>query len=396
MIPYYRPYYDWSELLAASRPGVGRNDFESALAERVGARYGIAFAYGRSGFIASLKALGLTQAKVLLPAYTCAVMAEAVLASNNHLAFADINLSDYNIDLAALKRALTSQTRVVVATHMYGYPTDVDAIRSTIGDERVIIFEDCAQGLLTFSPGTNELRGDLGLFSFGPGKTICTVRGGLIVTNSPELYEKIKAYRDREMNQYSAKVWAKRLAWLLASYLVFQNKIYGLQYRYRHQTTHNAHPSSNLRSESLPGDLATTFYNFQARIGLAQLRKLDALVSQRHAIARLYDQELHGVMGVSPALIIDGATYTFYSPRIPRRDEIGFKQRMANCGVSVTQSYNYALPFLDPYQSFARETYPRAAQAAREVVNLPCYPALRPIQIRYIAACVRNIVQEIG
>jgi perosamine synthetase len=395
MIPYYRPYFNCSELLAAARPGDKRDEFESALAARVGARYGVSFAYGHSGFIASLKALGLTQTQVLLPAYTCAVMAEAVLASNNQLAFADITLSDYNMDLVALKRALNSQTRVVVATHMYGYPANVDAIRSAIGDERVIIIEDCAQGLLTFSPGTNKLRGDLGLFSFGPGKTICTVRGGLIATNSPELYEKIRAYRDKEMNQYSAKTWAKRLAWLLASYLVFQNRIYGLQYRYRHRrAVQNVHPSSNLPSEAVAGDMATAFYNFQARVGLAQLHKLDDLISQRRALARLYDQELRGAPGISPAPIIDGATYTFYSPRVSRRDEMGFKRRMADCGVSVTQSYSYALPYLKPYQPFAQQTYPQALQAAREVVNLPLYPNQSPDDVRFVAQCARRCAQE--
>lgn len=396
MIPYYRPNYNHLELIAALCRGPGRREFESALAARVGARYGIAFAYGRSGFIASLIALGFTQTEVILPAYTCVVVAKAVVASGNHPVFVDIDLADYNMDIGALKRALTSQTRVIVATHMYGYPTDVDAIRVTADDERVIIVEDCAQGLLTFSPGSSKLRGDLGLFSFGPGKPICTVQGGVIVTNSSNLYEKIKAYRDKEMNRSSTKVWAKRWAWLLASYLVFQKWTYGPLYHYRHQVkpVGNFRPKLDLSPEALPNDIATTYANFQARIGLVQLRKLDAILAKRRALARLYDQELRDMTAIHPAPLIDGATYSFYTLRVPRRNEIGFRQRMADHGVSVDQSYDYVLPYLKPYQSFAREMYPRALQAAREVANLPIYPGLSLSDARSVAECVRRCVQE--
>lgn len=210
MIPFYRPYLDGSELLAALRPGPGRSEFESALATRVGARYGVAFAYGRSAIMASLKALNISQADVIVPTYICIVVAEAVVMSDNRPVFVDINLADYNMDVQALKDTLTSQTQAVIAMHLYGYPTDVDAIRAVSGDDRVIIIEDCASGLLTFSPGTSELRGDIGVFSFGPAKPLYTVQGGVAVTNSLDLYNKIKAYRDREMSWLPITVWAKR------------------------------------------------------------------------------------------------------------------------------------------------------------------------------------------
>lgn len=257
---------------------------------------------------------------MILPAYTCVVVAKAVVASDNHPAFVGIDLADYNMDIGALKRALTSQTRVVVATHMHGYRTDIDAIRATVGDEGVIILEDCAQSLLSFSPGTNRLCGDLGLLSFGPCKSAYTVQGGMIVTNSSDLYEKIRAYRDKEMNRSSTKVWAKRWAWLLVSYLVFQKSAYGLLYRYRHR----AKPIGNIRlrfalsHEALSSDMATTYANFQARIGLAQVRKLDVMLDKRRALAKLYDQELRDVPGIYPAPLIDGATYCFYTLRVPR------------------------------------------------------------------------------
>jgi perosamine synthetase len=395
MIPFYRPYLDRSELLAALRPGPGRSEFELALAARVGARYGIAFAYGRSAIMASLKALNISQAEVILPAYICVVVAEAVVMSGNRPVFVDIDLADYNMDLQALKDALTPQTQAIIATHLYGYPTDVDAIRAAAGDDRVVIIEDCASGLLTFSPGTSELRGDIGIFSFGPAKPLYTVQGGVAVTNSLDLYEKIKMYRDVEMNQLPITVRAKRWGRLVASYVVFSESVYGLlqQARLVGPQKRTLVGSDSL-PEKMPGDYATAYTDFQGRVGLAQLDKLDTVLAKRRALAELYDREFRGVPGLSPAPIIAGATYSYYTLRVKRRDEIDFCHRMLAKGIAVDQAYDYALPLLKAYRPYAKGEYPRAEQAARQAVNLPNYPSLSAAKARYIAECVRRFLKE--
>jgi len=396
MIPFYRPYFSWPELLAALGLGEGQSDFESAVASKVGARYGIAFAFGRSGVIAFLKAMELKQTEVVLPAYTCEVIAEVILYSGNNPAFVDIKLRNYNMDISMLRKTLTNKTRVVVATHLFGYPTNVDEIRSVIGDDRITILEDCAQSMLTFSPGTNELRGDLGLFSFGPHKPLCTIQGGVIVTNSPDLYERIKDFRDKEMSRSSIKVWIKRWAWLLTSYFLFNKSTYGLYYlyRYRPKSSIKIPSKNNISLKSLTNDITASYLDFQARIGLTQLNRLDDVLSKRRALAELYNQELQNVPNIYPAPIVKGATYSFYIIRVPRRDEICFRNRMAKYGVNVDQTYDYALPYLRQFKSFAREDYPRALQAAREIINLPNYPGLSLDDARFVAQCVKNCIME--
>jgi hypothetical protein len=101
-------------------------------------------ACGRLGLLAVLNGLELEQAKVILPAYTCFEIASAVVASANH--------ADNDMDVHLLKQALTPQARAVVATYMYGYPTDVNAIRATVGDGRDIIVEDAAMGRINHRP----------------------------------------------------------------------------------------------------------------------------------------------------------------------------------------------------------------------------------------------------
>jgi perosamine synthetase len=396
MIPVFRPYLNYSEILEVLRFGEGRSEFESALAARVGARYGIAFAYGRSAIFATLKALDLIQAEVILPAYTCSVVAEAVVLSGNQPVFVDIDLADYNMNIHAVKAALTSQTRAVIATHMYGYPADVDAIRAVIGDTRVIIIEDSAQlGPVASVQGQAALRGDVGVFSFGVGKHLYTVRGGVVVTNSPELFEKIKIYRDREMSQLSPLIWGKRWTWLMLDLLRLNEVRYELRLlAERLGLKQPIGSSSKMPVTETPSDYAAAYTNFQARLGLAQLREFDLVVAKRRALAKFYDSELQHMPGFTPAPIMTDATYALYTPRLERRDETGLQQQMRARRILIGLNYSYVLPLQKPYRSYARGEYPCAEQAAREIVNLPSYVGLSMKEARYVVECIRCFMRK--
>lgn len=395
MIHPYRPNLDWSELLEVLRLGAGRSKFESALAAHVGARYGVAFAYGRSGIVAACKALDLTQAEVVMPAYTCRVVAEAVVTSGNRPVFVDIDLADYNMDIRAMKDALTSRTRAIIATHMYGYPADVEAIRAMVGDDRSVIIEDAALlGPLNAGSGGAGLRGDIAVFSFGHGKHLYTVDGGGVVTNSAVLYEKLKAYRDKEMNGLPWKVWAKRLVRLINGYMMLNASLLDVLDRLN-QTgpMRRARDKLGLAHIEMPNDYATAFADFQGRVGLAQLRKFDSILASHRAWAEFYDHELQDTPGIRLAPIIPGATYASYTLQVERRDEIGFRQQIRAKGINIEEGtrFDYALPYMQPYRPYAKGPYLHAEQAAREVVNLPNYAGLSAKDGRYIVDSIRRL-----
>lgn len=397
MIVKRAPDLDASDIVAALRPGTGRCEFEAAVAGRVGARYALAFAYGHAGLIASFKALGVTGVDVVLPAYTCTLMADVILACGNRPLFVDIDLSDYNVRPEAMKAVLTPQTKAVIATHMYGYPTDVDAIRDGVSDERILIVEDRAMGLSTFPSGAVELRSDLALFSFGPGKHLFTVQGGVIATNSADLYEKIKAYRDEKMAELPVALLTKRWARFLLTYLPFGERI--SPYRLRQAIRRVIPPSPTedppLSEQTLIAwDHEKRYADFQARVGMSQLKKLDAIVDKRRKLSQFYDQALRDVPGLTPAPIVPGATYAYYTVRVERRDEIDFSQQMRAKGVEVSQVYERVLPFRERFRSYANGRYLNTVQATRQVVNFPIYPRLRMAQAEYVVECARNILRQ--
>jgi dTDP-4-amino-4,6-dideoxygalactose transaminase len=345
--------------------------------------------------------LNLAQAEIILPAYTCKIMPAVVVATGNVPVFVDIDLADYNMNLRALKSAITTRTKVIVATHMFGYPVDVDAIREIADDARITIVEDAALAFPGSTSDPNGLRGDVGLFSFGPQKPLFTVRGGAVVTDNPALYEKLSFYRNDEMNHLLLRERVKRWTLLVIHYLLSKRAISTMILRLRlskstvYNVTSRLRPVKNGQPDlapSLPGDYATRYANFQARIGLSQLRKSDRILARRRSVAELYGQALREIPGLTPAPIVDGACYSLYTVRVENRDALHFCQQMRAQGIETGTTFNYALPDLKKYRPYAQGHYPCAQQTSREVVNLPAYTTLTDEQIHRIADTARRIL----
>ncbi|HLF25797.1 MAG TPA: DegT/DnrJ/EryC1/StrS family aminotransferase [Anaerolineae bacterium] len=387
MIPKSRPYLGVRELLALLDWRADRRQFEAAVAALAGARFGLAFGFAHAAFYALLKTLNLKQAEIILPAYTCDIMADVILRTDNIPVFVDIDLADFNMDLAALKKAITSRTRVVVATHMFGYPMDVRALRQVVDSDRILIVEDSALRLSSSA----RLCGDVGLFSFGPGKPVFTIRGGVCVTNDPNLYEQLRQYRAAQMKRVPPKEWAKRWARLMVTCLSQSDAGYGLALRL------GLADGSFERSATAMSDSSTTAYaDFQARLGLALLRKADALVARRRMLADLYRRELNYLHGFVPAPLVEGADYSYYSARIRHRDDLRVSQRMYERGIQTGRTFDYAVPNFARYRPYLRAGFPRAEQAALEVVNLPIHANLTEARARFIANQLREILLENG
>lgn len=387
MIPKARPNLGFRELLATANIGAGgRYQFEKTFAAMTGADYGLAFAYVHAGFYALLKALNLTGTEIILPAYTCDIMAEVIVRTNNIPVFVDINLADFNMNLNALKGAITAKTRMIVATHMFGYPADVEAIRQIADNHNVIIVEDAA---LRLPVAAKQLSGDVSFYSFGPGKPLFTVRGGMCVTNNTQLYEKILDYRDTHMNCLPSKEWIKRWARLLITYFSNTDPGYDLALRLG---------LADISFERIPNSLdetyATRYADFQARIGLTALNKIDEVSAKRQAIIDFYNQELSGLSGFICAPQIAGATNAYYTARVKNRDSMQFSQKMYQCGIETGRTYDYAVPDFKRYQSYVKSPFLHATQAGQEVVNLPLHVNLNRSKAQFIVNSIRRILQE--
>lgn len=183
--------------------------YERAFAAWNGSRHASAWAAGRVALAAILQALDLPPgAEVILPAYTCVVVPNAVRAARLTVRWADIELDTYGLDLEAARRAIGPPTRAIVLQHAYGYVSrDAAAIRELARSRGLRVIEDCAHSTGAIEAGVRVGNlGDAAFYSTEKSKVMCTVHGGVAVTNDPTIAARLEAIAAKASTVSPARV----------------------------------------------------------------------------------------------------------------------------------------------------------------------------------------------
>ncbi|HRY52908.1 MAG TPA: DegT/DnrJ/EryC1/StrS family aminotransferase [Candidatus Portnoybacteria bacterium] len=227
--------------------------FEKAFAKKFGVKYAVAVNSGGSALFLALWALGIKKGdEIIVPTFTMVATANAVVQCGAKPVFVDCE-ENGNIDVKKIEEKITKKTKAIIPVHIYGHPCDMDEIMAIAKKHKLFVIEDTAEahGALY----KNKLAGtfgDMGCFSFYANKVMTTGEGGMIITNNAALYKKLiklKAYYFHDKRHF----WHEQQAW-------------------------------NLRMSAL-----------EASLGLAQLERLNELVSLRRENARYYTDKLQGL-----------------------------------------------------------------------------------------------------
>ena len=157
--------------------------------------------------------------QVIVPAYTCPEVVSAVLFAGAQPVLVDYEVDRPWLDLLALERKLTDNTVAIIAVNLFGIPERFSSLYNIIGSRRIRIIEDSAQVFPGKREATNY-QGDLVIHSFGRGKPVSVLGGGVVVCRKPELNERLnQVYQSVDMECGRAQVtWLKiRLYNLLIS-----------------------------------------------------------------------------------------------------------------------------------------------------------------------------------
>ena len=191
-------------------------------------RYLLYISSGRAALWVILKVLSKMKPykkEVIIPAYTCPAVASAVLKVGLKPVLSDINLADFSYSKENLERKLNKNTLAVIIVHLFGYPASMEGIVEWGKNGDFFVIEDAAQAFGN-SPLNSDGRklgvlGDAGFFSFGRGKPIGVLHGGLLTTQSDEIYQTASQYYN-EMN-CSSRLQDLKYILLLTSYSFFLN-----------------------------------------------------------------------------------------------------------------------------------------------------------------------------
>ena len=287
MIPRFKPDLGAAEMAALLRRSAGAVErFERAFAAAFDAREAVAFPYGRSALWAFLQAVGVHGAEVVMPAYTCSVVAHAVSLSGNRPRFVDIRLGDYNMDLELLPAAINESTRAIVATHLFGYPLDLDRLDAIVADaqtrygHKIWVVQDCAHAFgATWNGRIVGGAGDVALYAFNISKMMTAIFGGMLTFQDTALAARVRAWRGEHFHAPSAlKPWLRR-AYLLAAAAAFSRPVYGVTWWLQEKTpllnrlTRSYHLDDRV---AFPPDYLDRMTDVEAAVGIEQLQNIRA------------------------------------------------------------------------------------------------------------------------
>ncbi len=398
MIPRLKPFLGKEEFLAALRPEKNTvAKFEQAFAKKFEAQHALAFSYGRSALWAFFKAFEIKSAEIIMPAYTCVVVAHAVVLSGNIPRFVDIDLANYNMNLDRVEAAINENTHAILATHLFGYPVNVDRLNQIVRaaenrfGHKIWIIQDCAHSFGARWQGKLVCNaGDLALFGLNISKMITSVFGGMITTNDSEVYEKLNSFREKNFQQPGMLKSLQRFLYLLAVYPAFNNLFYSLVYWLQEKTsllnplTKAYHLDERMR---FPPDYRDRMTDLEARVGLAQLEEYDEIVRRRQENAAFYDKHLRGSADFELPPLIDGATYSHYVIRV--RDRYQMMHAMSKQGIQLGQLIEYSVPHMVAYHCYTEGiSYEHSLTCSAHTINLPVYSDLKLSELEHIVSAL--------
>jgi perosamine synthetase len=384
MIPRFKPAIHARELGAALSAGSPVDGFERDFSTAFGAREGIAFNSGRGALFALCKALGLAGAEVVMPAYTCSVVAYAVSVSGNTPVFVDAEARAYNMDLEQLEAAITPRTAMVIPTHLFGYPADVDRIRDVVNrageryGRKIWIVQDCAHAFGARWRGRRiSEAGDIALFGLGISKMMTAIFGGVLTTNDSEVAARVRAWRDTNSPVPPVSAELAHRAYLLAAVAAFSAPFYGFVRWLQDETqlldgmTKAYHMDGIIR---LPPDATHRMAGIDARVGREQLTRYQAFEDRRREHARAYRQALALPDDWRMPADVDGATYSHFPIEVEDREAT--LRQFLRAGIQLGRLIEYSVPHLAEYGAASPQQFPNSWRHSRHTINLPVHPDL--------------------
>lgn len=332
--------------------------FENNFRSYITSDYALSVSNGTTALHLAMAALGIGDGdEVVVPDLTFISPASMALLCGAKPIFADVERSTWTIDPLAIEAQITPRTKAIVVVHLYGHPCDMDPIMEIARRHSLYVIEDCAESLGSRYKGRKVgTIGDIGTFSFFANKVITTGEGGMVITNNPEIHHKMRLLRDHGMS-------SEKRYWHIVS---------GFNYR---------------------------LTNLQAAIGLAQLERIDELLSYREEIVGRYSAQLKEIDGIvlPPQKEWAYNIYWLYSILVDKEvtgiDRDTLMGHLAEHGID-TRPLFYPLHQQPPFSYESGKSFPNTDWLSNSGLSLPTSNNIRLEDVDKVCSVIRSFMKN--
>lgn len=371
-IPLFKTYWNQDDINAISAvikrgtywaTGPEIQEFEQKIADFVGRKYCVSFNSGTSALHTVLLAYNITSGEVIVPSFTFISTANAVLLAGATPVFAENEGQTYGLDVGSVKQKITNKTKAIIPVHYGGLPSrDIKKLRELADENDILLIEDAAESL--GSKMNNQMTGSFGdaaMFSFCQNKVISTGEGGVVVTDSKEIYEKMKLIRSH------GRVESK---------------------------------NKNYFSTTEEMDYIDIGYNFRmptmnAALGLSQLKKIDKIIGMRRKKAKNYDKALKNMSEIKLLAELKNQkhVYQMYTIQLKNKKIRDNLQNYLTKKGIMTKVYFYPIHLKSYYKNkygYKKGDLLKTEELSEKVLTLPIYPTLKTADQKIITDTIKK------
>lgn len=361
-------------------------EFENNFANYVGSKYAAAVSNGTAALHLCALALKLKKGqKVITSPITFAASANCIRYCDGEVVFSDIDPDTYLLDLEKVEKLLQNakigEYVGIIPVDFAGRAVDQEKVRKLADKYDLWVIEDACHapgGYFVDSRGNNQQCGngqfaDLAIFSFHPVKHIAAGEGGMITTNSPELYKKICELRSHG---------------IIRDQDLFQNSkefAFGLDL---------------VEEEKWPGwymemlDLGFNYRltDFQAALGNSQLKRAAEGIERRRHIANIYSEELDNYKGIIRSSgVVEGHGYHLFVIEVENRAELYKHLREKNIFVQIHYIPTHLMPYYRQL-GWREGNLPIAENYYKHCLSLPMFPTLKDTEHKYVIKTIKDFL----
>lgn len=351
-IPLFKIYWDSEDVNHVSHEiqsgmnwavGPQVTEFENLIKEKIGTKYAVTFNSGTSALHSLLLAHNINKGdEVIVPSFTFIATANSPLFVGAKPVFADIERETLGLDPESVNEMITAKTRAILPIHYGGCPCKIRELKEIAEDHDLIIIEDAAeaQGAKIGDEKVGTF-GDSAVLSFCQNKIMTTGEGGAVVTDSEEVFERLNLIR-----------------------------------------SHGRLEHSNYFTSLEPFDYVDLGFNFRmsnltASLGIAQINKVDKMISMRRNNSMYLNKYLNDVNGIKPITPPENyyQVYQLYTIIANNRDEL--MKHLADKGI-MSKIYFDPVHLTHFYKNSMKYEceLPVTEELSKKVVTLPMYPTL--------------------
>jgi len=399
VIPYGKHYIDEDDIQAVT--DVLRNgmltqgpkvfEFESKIADYVGAKYSVAVSNGTAALHLACMALELVGGdSVITTPNTFVATSNSILYVGAKPLFVDIDKQTLNIDIDQIEQTIldSNNVKAIFPVHFGGLPCDMERIKQLANKYNLAIVEDAAHALgATYSNGSkvgNCQYSDMTILSFHPVKGIAAGEGGMITTNDQSLYRKLTLLRSHGITKGNFEFPGISEA---DNLLINKDKALedGKLKRWYYEMQYLGY---NYRITDI-----------QCALAISQMDKIDVFLDARRSIAKFYDDAFVDTLNITPLQSHgrDNSSHHIYVVSIDF-DKVGmtrhqFMEKLAGQGVGSQVHY---IPVVNqPYyqeMGYSIEQYPKTDSYYQNTLSIPLYYGLSRVEQELVVSSIKELL----